>query len=85
MGNIIFSLIWLIILIVVGFWIASVIAPIYIILQPFAACIDIVEVSIYRTKTSSRVITLTGHLSNECTRKLIWKRKVECAHIVLTS
>ncbi|KAF9824070.1 hypothetical protein SFRURICE_020336 [Spodoptera frugiperda] len=40
MGNILFSIIWLIILIIVAFWIAGFAAGLYIILLPFTVCIE---------------------------------------------
>ncbi|CAB3250686.1 unnamed protein product [Arctia plantaginis] len=40
MGNVVFSIIWLIILIFVGFWIAGIAAGLYIILIPFSVCIE---------------------------------------------
>ncbi|XP_022113634.2 uncharacterized protein LOC110992220 [Pieris rapae] len=40
MGNILFSIIWLIILIFIGFWIAGIAAGIYILVLPFTVCID---------------------------------------------
>uniref|UniRef100_S4P4E9 Uncharacterized protein n=1 Tax=Pararge aegeria TaxID=116150 RepID=S4P4E9_9NEOP len=40
MGNIIFSIIWLIILIFISFWIAGIAAGIYIIVLPFTVCIQ---------------------------------------------
>ncbi|CAH0723776.1 unnamed protein product, partial [Brenthis ino] len=39
MGNIIFSLLWLIILLFVGFWVACFAAGFYIFLVPFTVCI----------------------------------------------
>ncbi|XP_023935180.2 uncharacterized protein LOC112043813 [Bicyclus anynana] len=40
MGNIIFSLIWLIILICVSFWVANIAAAFYIVILPFTVCIE---------------------------------------------
>ncbi|CAK1544021.1 unnamed protein product [Leptosia nina] len=40
MGNVIFSIIWLIILIFIGFWVAGIAAGIYIIVLPFTVCIN---------------------------------------------
>uniref|UniRef100_A0A2H1WBN4 SFRICE_010911 n=1 Tax=Spodoptera frugiperda TaxID=7108 RepID=A0A2H1WBN4_SPOFR len=40
MGNILFSIIWLIILIIVAFWIAGFAAGLYIIILPFTVCIE---------------------------------------------
>ncbi|CAK1579330.1 unnamed protein product [Parnassius mnemosyne] len=40
MGNVIFSLIWLLVLIFVAFWIAGIAAGFYIIILPFTVCIE---------------------------------------------
>ncbi|KAL0832062.1 hypothetical protein ABMA28_001552 [Loxostege sticticalis] len=40
MGNVLFSIIWLVILIFIGFWIAGLAAGIYILLIPFTVCIE---------------------------------------------
>ncbi|XP_072929209.1 uncharacterized protein [Epargyreus clarus] len=40
MGNVVFSIIWLIILIFLGFWIAGVAAFFYILFIPFTVCIN---------------------------------------------
>ncbi|KAJ8728628.1 hypothetical protein PYW07_006324 [Mythimna separata] len=40
MGNIVFSIIWFIILIFVSFWVAGICAGIYIIVLPFTVCVE---------------------------------------------
>ncbi|XP_026759956.1 uncharacterized protein LOC113519096 [Galleria mellonella] len=40
MGNVVFSILWLIILIFVGFWIAGIAAGFYILIIPFTVCIE---------------------------------------------
>ncbi|XP_030027104.1 uncharacterized protein LOC115445129 [Manduca sexta] len=40
MGNVIFSILWLVILIFIGFWIAGIAAGIYILVLPFTVCIE---------------------------------------------
>lgn len=40
MGNIIFSIIWLVVLILVSFWLAAFAAGFYIIILPFTVCIE---------------------------------------------
>ncbi|KAI8420931.1 hypothetical protein MSG28_008089 [Choristoneura fumiferana] len=40
MGNVLFSIIWLIILIFIGFWIAGIAAGLYILIIPFTVCIE---------------------------------------------
>lgn len=45
MGNVLFSIIWLVILIFIGFWIAGLAAGIYILLIPFTVCIEPLSVS----------------------------------------
>ncbi|CAG4970823.1 unnamed protein product [Parnassius apollo] len=40
MGNVIFSIIWLLVLIFVSFWIAGIAAGFYIIILPFTVCIE---------------------------------------------
>ncbi|VVC97748.1 unnamed protein product [Leptidea sinapis] len=40
MGNIIYSLVWLIVLIFISFWIAGIAAGFYIIILPFTVCIE---------------------------------------------
>lgn len=50
MGNVLFSIIWLIILIFIGFWIAGIAAGIYVILIPFTVCIEPLSVSEFKKK-----------------------------------
>ncbi|CAH2040496.1 unnamed protein product, partial [Iphiclides podalirius] len=40
MGNVIFSIIWLLILIFIAFWIAGLAAGVYILILPFTVCIE---------------------------------------------
>ncbi|XP_068625259.1 uncharacterized protein [Battus philenor] len=40
MGNVLFSIIWLLILIFIGFWIAGIAAGLYILILPFTVCIE---------------------------------------------
>ncbi|KAF9417107.1 hypothetical protein HW555_005726 [Spodoptera exigua] len=40
MGNVIFSIIWLIILIFIAFWVAGIAAGIYILILPLTVCIE---------------------------------------------
>ncbi|KAJ0177779.1 hypothetical protein K1T71_006652 [Dendrolimus kikuchii] len=40
MGNVIFSIIWLIVLIFVAFWVAMFAAGFYIVILPFTVCIE---------------------------------------------
>ncbi|KAJ8720972.1 hypothetical protein PYW08_006437 [Mythimna loreyi] len=40
MGNIVFSIIWFIILIFISFWVAGICAGIYIIVLPFTVCVE---------------------------------------------
>ncbi|KAM3967140.1 uncharacterized protein ACR2FA_011995 [Aphomia sociella] len=40
MGNVVYSIIWLIILLLVGLWIAGIAAGFYIIILPFTVCIE---------------------------------------------
>lgn len=46
MGNIVYSVIWFIILILVAFWVAGIAAGFYIIILPFTVCIEALSVSI---------------------------------------
>jgi len=39
-GGVLWSIIWLLILIFIGFWIAGICAGLYILLQPFAVCLE---------------------------------------------
>lgn len=40
MGNVVYSIIWLLILIIVSFWIAGICAGLYIIVHPLSVCLE---------------------------------------------
>ena len=44
-GGALWSLLWLVILILIGFWLAGLCAFLYIILNMFAACVEALDVS----------------------------------------
>lgn len=50
MGNILYSVIWLLILLFIGFWIAGLCAGLYILILPFTVCIEPLNVSIGSVK-----------------------------------
>lgn len=61
MGNIVYSIIWLVILLLIGFWIAGVCAGLYILLLPFTVCIEPLNVSISIKFTSWSALTTTQY------------------------